>query len=118
MRLWLLFGLASAVPPPLAGPPWAGVAVIVEPRRHPQLAPVVALFAARLGPSWRLHLVHGTRNADLAQELADEHGLRLATTNLGVSNLVPKDVAYNRLLTSLDFWCGEHASLDPYPYFT
>ena len=81
-----------------------GVAVIVEPRLHPQLSHVIHSFAARLPADWQLHLVHGSRNAGLAAVLAAELGDRLALTNLGVPDLAPKDTGYNQLLTSPGFW--------------
>lgn len=81
-----------------------GVGVIVEPRLHPQLLHVIRNFAARLPADWRLHLVHGSRNAGLADTLAAELGDRLALTNLGVPDLAPKDTAYNQLLASPGFW--------------
>ena len=93
-----------------------GVAVIVEPRRHPLLSEVVLQFAEELPPTWRFHLFHGTANAEEAEaarqaleevtrvQSSEDAKHRLALTNLGVATLFPKDVAYNRLLTSASFW--------------
>lgn len=81
-----------------------GVAVIVEPRLHSQLSRAIHNFAAYLPTTWRLHLVHGTRNSELAAVIAARFENRLTLTNLGVPDLAPKDTAYNQLLTSPQFW--------------
>jgi hypothetical protein len=55
--------------------PWperaGGVAVLVEPRRHPLLVHVVKQFSSKLPRNWRFHIFHGTLNADLARAAAD-----------------------------------------------
>jgi len=83
---------------------YEGVAVIVEPRSHPQLSRAIYNVATHLPMSWRLHLMHGTRNSKLAATLGVSLDHRLALTNLGVRDLAPKDTAYNQLLTSPRFW--------------
>ena len=74
----------------------------MEPRRHPLLSHVIAQFASRLPATWRFHCFHGTANVRTAEAAAWTP--RVILSNLGVPSLAPKDIAYNRLLTSSWFW--------------
>jgi hypothetical protein len=77
--------------------------VLVEPRAHPLLAPVLALFMAQLAPrGWGLVLVHGTENEDYVRCCV--RGWRTVHfRSLGEPDLSPPD-HYSNTLTTRRFW--------------
>jgi hypothetical protein len=112
--LWTSFLDRFPTLPPI--PPISSKAcVLIEPRPHRFLVPVIRNFMTLLAPEgWGLVVVHGTANeAFLEAELgSSETILRM---NIGVDTLRRED--YNRLLTSTFFWTSlqalgvEHALL-------
>ena len=84
--------------------PTLDVAVIVEPRLHPHLAPVIRNIMSNLPDSTKVQLFHGTNNLDFINQHLGKYIStgRLRLTNLGVQNLTIND--YNKLLTSKTFW--------------
>jgi hypothetical protein len=109
MKLAPIKKLASQVPdwvPAISVAPYADkVALIVEPRAHPNLAPVI-LQMAHLYPEWLVYLYHGTDN--LAFILADpdltylRDAGRLVLFPLNVANL--NSDMYNAIFISRLFW--------------
>jgi len=82
------------------------VAVIVEPREHGLLVPVVRNVLRLLPAEWQVQIFHGTRNL---RQVADAPELqqpmtsgRVVLSNLGVANLHLG--MYNALLTNASFW--------------
>ena len=82
------------------------VAVIVEPREHALLEPVVLNMLQHLSLQWRVQIFHGTANAAfVARAPGLQHGFesgRIVRADLGVENL--NLGMYNALLTNASFW--------------
>jgi hypothetical protein len=81
--------------------------VLVEPRNHPLLHHVIHQFESQLDKKkWCFHIFHGNLNQQAARHIASnfDNRKRINLSNLNVSDLKPKDIAYNRLLTSPEFW--------------
>ena len=80
------------------------VAVIVEPREHKYLIPVVLNFIENLPNGTPIQIFHGTKNISFIKKGLNEHieSGKIRMTNLGKENLSIKD--YNNLLTSKNFW--------------
>ena len=81
------------------------IAVIVEPRKHELLVPVVKNAMTVLGDKWKIQIFHGTENAEFIRnsELRDEIiSGKVFLSNLGVSDL--KNPLYSTLLLSSVFW--------------
>lgn len=76
------------------------VAVIVEPRRHGMLEPVVRNVMYHLGPGWNLEIVTSTKNVDYIERNFPGCTLRVAT--LPYENM--NQVLYNHLLMDPWFW--------------
>jgi hypothetical protein len=84
-------------------------AVIIEPRPHALLIPVIQNFMAKLPHEWKFQLVHGTAN----EEFLRQSDL-CAVIESGKLTLRPLEgddlnmLEYNKLLTSTKFWedCG------------
>ena len=82
------------------------VAVLIEPREHVLLEPVVLNVLQHLPSHWCVQIFHGTDNAafirrapSLRQYFA---GGRIVLNSLGVKNLHVG--LYNALLTNSSFW--------------
>lgn len=82
----------------------ASAMVIVEPRKHKDLARVIKLFDAAMPREWDLYIFHGTGNAEYAAAAAGQlkSGRRVLLKSLEVENLPMDD--YNRLLKDATFW--------------
>ena len=80
------------------------VAVIVEPREHKYLIPVVLNFIENLPNETQIQIFHGTKNINFIKNGLNEYikSGKIKMTNLGKENLLIKD--YNNLLTSKKFW--------------
>uniref|UniRef100_A0A6C0FF70 DUF5672 domain-containing protein n=1 Tax=viral metagenome TaxID=1070528 RepID=A0A6C0FF70_9ZZZZ len=79
-------------------------AVIVEPRKHEYLIPIVKDNLKKLPSATKFYVFHGTDNEDFVRSGFGpeiESG-KMILKNLGVKNL--KILDYNNLLTSKDFW--------------
>ena len=79
-------------------------AVIVEPRKHEYLIPIVKDNLKKLPSATKFYVFHGTDNEDFVRSGFGpeiESG-KMTLKNLGVKNLKIPD--YNNLLTSKDFW--------------
>ena len=79
-------------------------AVIVEPRKHEYLIPIVKDNLKKLPSATKFYVFHGTDNEDFVRSGFGpeiESG-KMILKNLGVKNLKTPD--YNNLLTSKDFW--------------
>lgn len=82
------------------------VAVLIEPRIHWALDFVVANAVQHLGPEWMVHVFHGQSNGEYARS-ALSHIANVKFTEMPlVSMTIP---AYNKMLTSLDFWKSVNA---------
>jgi hypothetical protein len=81
------------------------VALIVEPRAHENLVPVITQMAA-MYPDWFIYLFHGRRNAEFARASPELRVLgeagRLAFLELDVDNL--SGLQYNAMFTTREFW--------------
>lgn len=75
-------------------------AVIVEPRKHPALEPVVANMAA--ASPMPITIVHGTANSDFAREIAGRNPRVDVLAQFDAANL--DIVGYNQLLLHPNFW--------------
>ena len=87
------------------------VAVIVEPREHEFLVPVVNNIIDNVPEYTKIQIFHGTKNLDYIKKHFGNQikSNKIILTNLNVENLTIKD--YNLLLTSSNFWNnidGEH----------
>ena len=87
------------------------VAVIVEPRKHEFLVPVVNNIIDNVPDYTKIQIFHGTKNLDYIKKHFSNQikSNKIILTNLNVENLTIKD--YNLLLTSSNFWNnidGEH----------
>lgn len=87
------------------------VALIVEPRSHVNLVPVVVQMS-EVYPDWFIYLFHGTDNADFVHTDPSLVGLqeqgRLVLLELGVDNLTAD--MYNALFTTRAFWEAVNAT--------
>ena len=90
----------------IAGAAFEHVAVIVEPREHALLVPVVLNFLRHLPATWRIQIWHGTLNVrSVASAPALQEHIssgRIVLSDLGVENLHLG--MYNALLTNSSFW--------------
>jgi hypothetical protein len=80
------------------------VAVIVEPREHKYLVPIVLNFIENLPQDTKIQIFHGTHNLNfLIKHLEKEiKSGKIILTNLGKKNIEVKNYSY--LLTSVNFW--------------
>jgi hypothetical protein len=80
------------------------VAVIVEPREHEFLVPVVNNIIDNVPEYTKIQIFHGTKNLDYIKKHFDNliKSNKIILTNLNVETLTIND--YNLLLTSSDFW--------------
>ena len=76
-------------------------AVIVEPRNHKALIPVINNVRRVIGDKIPIHLLHGLSNRSLAYKIKDSIN-NIILKQLDINNLTIKD--YNILLTSKDFY--------------
>ena len=88
-------------------PAFANTAVIIEPRPHELLVPVIENFMAALPDGWTFQLVHGGANEEFVRMSA----LRkvIDSGELALRKLEHDDLnlhEYNKLLTSQAFWEG------------
>jgi hypothetical protein len=74
--------------------------VIIEPRKHFQLLPVIRNFMSLL-KTWGLIIYHGTENEDFVKEKCKEYD-NIYFENLNVSNLTIND--YSNLLSESNFY--------------
>jgi len=74
------------------------VAVIIEPRNHKLLEPVVRNVMHHLGKEWNLHIF----GHDLAYIRSSFPKSNITFTGLTSNNLTPEE--HNKLLRNLDFW--------------
>lgn len=75
------------------------VAVIVEPRKHKYLIPVIKNVMINLGPTWNLHIFGSDNNEQYLKEyLLGSYKF----TNLNINDL--NQTSYSLLLMSLFFW--------------
>ena len=79
-------------------------AVIVEPRKHDKLIPVILNFIKFLPNYTKIKIFHGTRNLDFINKNLNKYILnkKIELENLNVENLTEKD--YNNLFVSKNFW--------------
>lgn len=77
--------------------------IIVEPRKHKLLQPVISNFHLRMNPSWDLYVFHGRLNK-LEAEIAVQgiHGRNVFLKQLEYDNLTTED--YNALFKEERFW--------------
>ena len=80
-----------------------GVAVIVEPRKHPALKFAVESVLEKV-PNWDIVLMHGVVNSDWVKHLLKHYSnrVRFRLISPGCQNLSIEE--YNRLLTSVHFY--------------
>ena len=79
------------------------MAVIIEPRRHPLLGPVLRNFMFYLAPrGWGLLIFHGTDNALYVREVTAGWS-HVHFRQLDIEEET-KEVAYSKLLTDKDLW--------------
>jgi hypothetical protein len=80
--------------------------VIVEPRAHPLLAPVIKNFHVSMPPNWDLYVFHGKSHADYAKEATkDIQGRTVHLKALDTDNLTGGDNgSYNQLFLTQAFW--------------
>lgn len=76
------------------------VAVIVEPRKHPLLIPIIRTVMALLDDSWNLTVFHGTENAEYIRKGLP--GWRFRMISMGVPNISADE--HNKLLITTKFW--------------
>jgi hypothetical protein len=79
-----------------------GALLIVEPREHPLLGPVIHEFSQRVPPDWVLYVAHGTENAEYARAATEGLDRRVVFLPLHVDNLSADQ--YNRLFKTPEFW--------------
>ncbi len=79
-------------------------AVIVEPRRHELLEPVIRNVMHFLSEDWNLTVICGSDNEEWIR--ARLPGWKVRYMNLGVENLTPE--LHNRLLQQPSFWKTVH----------
>ena len=79
-------------------------AVIVEPRRHELLEPVIRNVMHFLPEDWNLTVICGSDNEEWIR--ARLPGWKVRYMNLGVENLTPE--LHNRLLQQPSFWKTVH----------
>ena len=85
--------------------PVENIAIIVEPREHQLLVPIIENAMSVLGDSWKIQIFHGTengnfiRNSSLSSKIKEGqiYLSQLNRSNITVSN-------YNDLLLSRHFW--------------
>lgn len=87
------------------------VAVIVEPREHEYLVPVVLNIIENVPKYTKIYIFHGSKNLNFIKTHFEEQIKlnKIILIDLEVENLTIKE--YNLLLTSRDFWekiDGEH----------
>jgi len=80
------------------------IAVIVEPRKHKYLIPVVKNFIKNLPNETKIQIFHGTNNIDFIMNGLGKYinKGKIILTNLYKENLTIEE--YNNLLTSKTFW--------------
>jgi hypothetical protein len=77
------------------------MAVIVEPRKHPILEPVLKNFCNKLGKKWSMTIFYGNNNYNFIKNIIGDNNF-IKLIPLGKENLTIKD--YNTLLCSEHFW--------------
>jgi hypothetical protein len=79
-------------------------ALIVEPRKHKYLIPVVKNFIKNIPNNTKIQIFHGTNNLEFIEEGLGEYIKtgKIILNNLNVENLTI--YMYNKLLTSNSFW--------------
>jgi hypothetical protein len=75
-------------------------AVIVEPRPHPMLRPVVDNILHALGPEWNLHIFTSIKNKEWLTKTLDPHEYMVNTFNM--ENITREQ--YSSLLRTAGFW--------------
>lgn len=81
------------------------IAVIIEPRKHELLVPIVKNAMTVLGSDWKIQIFHGTGNLAFVteSELRDDIASgRILMSSLGVHNISQPE--YSRLLLTSYFW--------------
>lgn len=80
------------------------VAVIVEPRKHKYLIPIIKDTLKKIPQSTKIQIFHGTHNIDFIKDNLKEEidGGRIILTNLNKENIDRH--YYSDLLTSKHFW--------------
>lgn len=101
----LLNNVAKWIPAVHVAPYTSKVALIVEPRQHVHLAPVIQQMHA-VYPEWLIYLYHGTANETFVRTHADltpliENG-SLVLFPMQVENLTSR--MYNAIFISPQFW--------------
>lgn len=101
----LLKEVPTWVPAMHVAPFTTRVAVIVEPRQHVHLAPVIVRLNS-VYPDWLIYLYHGTGNEEFIRTHPDLSRLidtgRLVLFPLAVANLTSR--MYNAMFISREFW--------------
>jgi hypothetical protein len=82
--------------------PTNGAFLIVEPRHHTLLKPVLRAFDAQVPKDWTLYVIHGSQNRGYAQQAARLPKRRVVFIQLSVKDLTADQ--YNRLFTNPEFW--------------
>lgn len=75
-------------------------AVIVEPRPHPMMRPVVDNIMHALGPEWNLHIFTSVHNKEWLTKIMDPHEYMVNTFNM--ENITREQ--YSELLMTPSFW--------------
>lgn len=80
------------------------VAVIVEPREHKYLIPVILNFIENLPQDTKIQIFHGTKNLNFIKKNLKKHldSGKIILSNLGKKNIDRK--YYSDMFTSSDFW--------------
>lgn len=81
-------------------------AIIVEPRKHKLLAPVLKNFNARLDSSWDMYIFHGNSNKEYVEESVADiikyDKRKIILKSLNTDNLSAEQ--YNKLFKDPAFW--------------
>lgn len=88
----------------VAAPAASGTAIIVEPRRHSKLEPVMRRFMTRL-PDWNFVLYHGAENGDFCRAILPRLPKLARLVDLGIPAHM-SGACYSQILTSHEFWQG------------
>ena len=84
-------------------PPKPHAIVIVEPRKHKVLQPIIELFDQRMDPKWDLYVFHGSTNAEYAkQSIQNVKHRNTYLHSIGTDNLTADK--YNALFRKQTFW--------------
>ncbi len=80
------------------------LAVIVEPRKHKYLVPIILNFIKNLPKETKIQIFHGTENLDFIKKNLKKHieSGKIILTNLNVKNIDRH--YYSNMFTNSEFW--------------